>query len=95
MRNSLLARSTTSRAARLKKLNTRLKHARLRLAILKGGDLQANSNQDMLYLVGALVGPHSQADEAGTSCPRSASPPLGALLRTAVPARDDHRFRVF
>ncbi|MEN9060507.1 HlyD family efflux transporter periplasmic adaptor subunit [Ponticoccus litoralis] len=56
MQNSLLARSETFRAARLKELTTRLEHARLRLAILEGGDLPENIDQDVLSLVGELPG---------------------------------------
>ncbi|KEJ93946.1 Multidrug resistance efflux pump [Pseudosulfitobacter pseudonitzschiae] len=56
LRTSLLDRVETFRVARLKELSTRLEHARIRLAILEGGELPENTDQEILSLVGELPG---------------------------------------
>ncbi|MBV5262050.1 HlyD family efflux transporter periplasmic adaptor subunit [Synechococcus moorigangaii CMS01] len=56
LRDELLNRAATFRAARLEELRTRLRHARLRLAILEGGELPEGTDQEILSLVGDLSG---------------------------------------
>ncbi|WP_421907136.1 HlyD family secretion protein [Mameliella sp.] len=56
LRDSLLDRAEIFRAARLEELRTRLHHARLRLAILEGGELPEGTDQEILSLVGELPG---------------------------------------
>ncbi|EIE48727.1 Curdlan synthesis protein [Citreicella sp. 357] len=54
MRDSLNARAATFRVARLEELRARLSHARLRLAILEGGELPEETDQKVIDLVGDL-----------------------------------------
>ena len=54
LRNSLMDRAATFREARVKELRTRLEHARFRLAVLEGGDLPEEADQEFLSLVGEL-----------------------------------------
>ncbi|WP_323763504.1 HlyD family secretion protein [Marinovum sp.] len=54
LRESLLERAETFRSARLEELRARLDHARIRLAILEGGELPDTIDQEVLSLVGEL-----------------------------------------
>jgi len=54
LRDSLLDRAATFRAARLEELRARLEHARLRLAILEREDLPETTNQEIISLVDEL-----------------------------------------
>lgn len=56
LRDGLLDRAEIFRAARLEELRTRLSHARLRLAILEGGEMPEGTDQEILSLVGDLPG---------------------------------------
>lgn len=56
LRERLLERAASFRNARLKELRVRLRHARIRLAILEGGELPEKTDQEILSLVGDLQG---------------------------------------